>query len=205
MKKNIECDLSHTYKHMKRMSTQCRDLLIWMLEADPEERPSAKQAIGHQWFKCDKQVLRDLILYNSIVCSDRKAMNSSRSPCGANRNSQNITKQINDDAISRAGSEMGMIGQSQASGFMNSFLMGNNFVLPNHRLGALKDSMLPGAISALEANLQSGNYDQSIMGGGFGKSNLASGSLLMVPMASFKGRHPGMPNGLTSISGNANG
>lgn len=94
---------------------------------------------------------------------------------------------------------MGMIGNSSASGFMNSFYMGNNFQMPNMRLANLKDSMLPGAISALENNLQSGNYEQSMMGGNGGKSNLASGSLLMVPMASFKGRHPGMVAGLTSI------
>ena len=73
---------------------------------------------------------------------------------------------------------------------MNSFLMGNNFQLPQNRLGNLKDSMLPGAISALgDPNLQSGNYE--LMNP---RSNLASGSLLMVPMASFKGR------GLTSIA-----
>ena len=72
MKRNIECERSHTYRHMKKMSSQCRDLLIWMLEATPNERPTAKQALTHSWFKCDKQVLRDLLLYNSIVCSHNK-------------------------------------------------------------------------------------------------------------------------------------
>lgn len=82
---------------------------------------------------------------------------------------------------------------------MNSFYMGNNFQMQNQRLGNLKDSMLPGAISAMDPAIQSGNYEQSMMGGNFGKSNLASGSLLMVPMASFKGHRPGMIQGLTSI------
>ena len=42
MKRNIDCDLSHAYKFMKRMSPHCKDLLLQMLEADPDERPTAK-------------------------------------------------------------------------------------------------------------------------------------------------------------------
>lgn len=43
--------------------------MMWMLEAEPDDRPTAKQALRHHWFKCDKQVLRDLLLYNSVICS----------------------------------------------------------------------------------------------------------------------------------------
>jgi serine/threonine protein kinase len=69
IKKNIECDLSHTYRQTKHISTQCRDLMMWMLEADPEDRPTAKQALRHHWFKCDKQVIKDLLSYNEVICT----------------------------------------------------------------------------------------------------------------------------------------
>jgi len=42
MRRNIECDLTNQMRYMKRMSPQCRELLLLMLEADPEDRPSAK-------------------------------------------------------------------------------------------------------------------------------------------------------------------
>jgi serine/threonine protein kinase len=51
MKRNIDCDLTHAYKYMKRMSPLCKDLLLQMLEAEPEDRPTAKQCLSHQWFK----------------------------------------------------------------------------------------------------------------------------------------------------------
>lgn len=54
------------------MSQHCKDLLLWMLEAEPEERPSAKQCLGHAWFQCDKQILQDLLQYNQDMCSSRR-------------------------------------------------------------------------------------------------------------------------------------
>jgi hypothetical protein len=36
-----------------------------MLEADPEDRPSASEAIKHKWFSEDKQVLKTLLKNNT--------------------------------------------------------------------------------------------------------------------------------------------
>ena len=72
MKRNIDCDLTHAYKYMNRMSPLCKDLLLQMLEADPEDRPTAKQCLSHQWFKQDKEIIKDLLEYNEKVTSKRK-------------------------------------------------------------------------------------------------------------------------------------
>ncbi len=76
IKRNIECNLSYAVKQMKSMSAQCRDLMLWMLEADPDNRATAKQALKHHWFKCDKDVLRDLLKYNEVLCSPNRLGNS---------------------------------------------------------------------------------------------------------------------------------
>ncbi len=35
-----------------------------MLEVDPEDRPTPKEALKHSWFKCDKDVLKNLLNMN---------------------------------------------------------------------------------------------------------------------------------------------
>lgn len=69
--------------------------MMWMLEAEPEDRPTAKQALRHHWFKCDKQVLRDLLLYNSVVCSSNldktaKKMEKSSDSSSFHNNAESI-------------------------------------------------------------------------------------------------------------------
>ena len=41
-----------------------------MLEKNPDQRPSAKEALGHLWFKQDEKILQELLLMNNIVCSN---------------------------------------------------------------------------------------------------------------------------------------
>lgn len=43
--------------------------MMWMLESGPDDRPTAKQALRHHWFKCDKHVIRDLLIYNQVMVS----------------------------------------------------------------------------------------------------------------------------------------
>jgi serine/threonine protein kinase len=54
---NAVCDLRHVKHFLKHTSKQCQDLLCWMLEPDPEVRPSAKKALKHPWFQEDKVVI----------------------------------------------------------------------------------------------------------------------------------------------------
>lgn len=48
---------------------------MWMLEADPDKRPSAKESLMHEWFKCDKAVLKELLRANDILCTTNNNMN----------------------------------------------------------------------------------------------------------------------------------
>lgn len=40
----------------------------WMLEADEQDRPFAKQALKHNWFLSDKKVIKNLLEINSLMC-----------------------------------------------------------------------------------------------------------------------------------------
>lgn len=61
LRANVICDLSHIKKYLNDVTHHCRDLIKWMLEVNPEERPTPKQALKHPWFKCDKVVLKNLL------------------------------------------------------------------------------------------------------------------------------------------------
>jgi|LauGreDrversion4_2_1035121.scaffolds.fasta_scaffold111491_1 calcium/calmodulin-dependent protein kinase I len=50
LKLNAECDISFIKPFIAHISELGRDLLMWLLEADPEDRPSAKEALKHDWF-----------------------------------------------------------------------------------------------------------------------------------------------------------
>jgi serine/threonine protein kinase len=41
--------------------------VTWMLEKDPDDRPTPKEALKHPWFKCDKEVLKNLLTMNDLV------------------------------------------------------------------------------------------------------------------------------------------
>ena len=40
-----------------------------MLQSDPEKRPTAAQALEHDWFKCDRQIIGELLNVNQAICS----------------------------------------------------------------------------------------------------------------------------------------
>ena len=68
LKRNIECETSTIKQFLMSNSPQCRDLMMWMIEADPMDRPTPKQALKHPWFTQDKQILKDLLKINNIIC-----------------------------------------------------------------------------------------------------------------------------------------
>ena len=40
-----------------------------MLQSDPEKRPTASQALEHEWFKCDRLIIGELLHVNQAICS----------------------------------------------------------------------------------------------------------------------------------------
>jgi hypothetical protein len=36
-----------------------------MLEKNPDDRPTPKEALKHEWFKCDKNILKNLLGMNN--------------------------------------------------------------------------------------------------------------------------------------------
>lgn len=54
LKANIACDTSHVKRNVATSTHHCRDLINWMLEPSPQDRPTPKQALKHSWFTCDK-------------------------------------------------------------------------------------------------------------------------------------------------------
>ncbi len=64
LQSNMICDLSMIKSYLQHTSHHCKDLVTWMLEVDPEERPTPKEALKHPWFKCDKDILKNLLNMN---------------------------------------------------------------------------------------------------------------------------------------------
>lgn len=67
---NFQCKLDHMRHFLKGVSPQCQDLLHKMLKVDPNERPSAKEALSHPWFSQDLKILKELLFMNSVVGSN---------------------------------------------------------------------------------------------------------------------------------------
>jgi serine/threonine protein kinase len=67
LRANILCDLSIIKSYLTHVTHHCKDLVMWMLEKDPEDRPDPKKALKHPWFQCDKSILKDLLLMNTVT------------------------------------------------------------------------------------------------------------------------------------------
>jgi serine/threonine protein kinase len=61
---NMQCDLRYIKQYLQHTTHQCKDLVSWMLERDPDDRPTPKEALKHEWFKCDKDILKNLLNMN---------------------------------------------------------------------------------------------------------------------------------------------
>lgn len=48
--RNAECDLSHVPKHIESITVEGRDILMKLIEKDPDLRLSASEALSHPWF-----------------------------------------------------------------------------------------------------------------------------------------------------------
>ena len=58
---NKECDLSNLFKHLGSKSMQLINLLLKMIEVDPEQRPTAEEALRHPFFGAEQTLIDDLI------------------------------------------------------------------------------------------------------------------------------------------------
>jgi hypothetical protein len=45
-----------------------------MLEPDQKKRPTASEALSHQWFKQDEVVIKDLLNFNQTLCRREKSL-----------------------------------------------------------------------------------------------------------------------------------
>jgi len=69
LQRNLECE-THTIKQfLANNSPHCRDLIYWMIEVDPEDRPTPKEALKHPWFTQDKLIIKELLAVNNLICT----------------------------------------------------------------------------------------------------------------------------------------
>jgi serine/threonine protein kinase len=48
-----------------------------MLNPDPAKRPTASEALKHEWFSCDHAILADLLDANNVMCNQSKILDIS--------------------------------------------------------------------------------------------------------------------------------
>ena len=89
-----------------------------MLKQDPDHRPFAREALAHQWFQQDRNIIRDLLVMNEFMCEDgpqrRRDMKFESEEDEDEDDESDISKKINklcDDGISQGISCYG--GQSR--------------------------------------------------------------------------------------------
>ena len=49
---------------VNNVSSECKQLLQWMLQPNPSQRPSAEQCIQHKWFSKDREALQGSLFIN---------------------------------------------------------------------------------------------------------------------------------------------
>ena len=74
LQKNKVCNLSRIPEYLEESSPECKELMMWMLEIDPGMRPTAKQALMHDWFTTEQEIIRELLHVNEAVCKPNLPM-----------------------------------------------------------------------------------------------------------------------------------
>ena len=78
--KNEKCQISHIEAYLSGISNSGKALLLWMLQVDPLKRPYAKEALNHEWFQHDKEVLSDLLMVNEKMANNHHPVFTDRRP-----------------------------------------------------------------------------------------------------------------------------
>ncbi len=68
MIKNKQCDLTEAYEQVDSVSRLGKDLLMKLLDVNPELRYSASEALNHPWFASDREALQEGLLLNNFLC-----------------------------------------------------------------------------------------------------------------------------------------
>jgi serine/threonine protein kinase len=69
LEKNRECEYSRAVHYLTKHSPEARDIIFKMLEANPNKRLSAEEALSHPWFSDNSQIINDLIRVNDHICT----------------------------------------------------------------------------------------------------------------------------------------
>jgi len=70
LRRNVRCDISGIAKYLTHTSKNCKDLLTRMLRPNPDLRPTESEALAHPWFNNEKDIIRDLLIMNEVMCED---------------------------------------------------------------------------------------------------------------------------------------
>ena len=58
---NKICDFTHMLKHIKNISVDLKNLILMMVESDPEYRLTAEEALRHPFFDAEQTLINELI------------------------------------------------------------------------------------------------------------------------------------------------
>lgn len=65
---NAICNISYVPTYIQKVSFEAQNLLLSLLDRNPDFRPSAKEALEHPWFLQDREALMDSLYINSYLC-----------------------------------------------------------------------------------------------------------------------------------------
>lgn len=57
LQQNKICNLKIIHDYLGDVSKPCKEFLLSLLSVNPEKRPSAKEALQHEWFREDQKVI----------------------------------------------------------------------------------------------------------------------------------------------------
>ena len=68
--KNLQCDTrGEVEKLASLVSPECKHLLSCLIQKDTFTRPTAREALQHEWFRCDRDILDHLLVINKFMCA----------------------------------------------------------------------------------------------------------------------------------------
>ena len=66
-------DFFHNKEAWENVSEDAKDLVAWMLTADPDQRPTCEEALGHVWFKREEAKKRGIEGAREAGAASKKA------------------------------------------------------------------------------------------------------------------------------------
>jgi serine/threonine protein kinase len=69
MIKNKQCEWDNLEQRLRNCSPFAREVVIKLLQKDYSKRPTAREALAHQWFHKDRQPIDAIINMNKVLAS----------------------------------------------------------------------------------------------------------------------------------------